>query len=166
MLWFNLNSTFSPETKQSISIHLMLWFNINILHIIIWNKNISIHLMLWFNLGTALLVYGSPKFQYILCYGSTGLNLLMSLNRMNFNTSYVMVQPPPYVRVTNNSFISIHLMLWFNLYVHARNMNGIVFQYILCYGSTRQQITIAFDLINNFNTSYVMVQLLKFHVGT
>ena len=31
-----------------------------------------------------------------------------------FNTSYVAVQPPPYVRVTNNSSISIHLMLRFN----------------------------------------------------
>ena len=56
--------------------------------------------------------------------------------------------------------ISIHLMLWFNYVGKSTFVDGIEFQYILCYGSTallNQGLTLA----GNFNTSYVMVQPVK-----
>ena len=99
-----------------ISIHLMLRFNRSNNRICIVYIFISIHLMLRFNSLKEAVEWLVYPFQYILCCGST-LNMLFSwILRVNFNTSYVAVQPPPYVRVTNNSFISIHLMLRFNQY--------------------------------------------------
>ena len=82
----------------------------------------------------------SKKFQYILCYGSTKITPTVNGIVINFNTSYVMVQHLRRCRFC------------------GKNQK---FQYILCYGSTiiYKQIP---HLLNNFNTSYVMVQLLDF----
>ena len=55
------------------------------------------------------------KFQYILCYGSTFLEVFLCDFVLNFNTSYVTVQR----YLINNNFFG-----------HRK------FQYILCYGST------------------------------
>ena len=49
-------------------------------------------------------------------------------------------------------------MLWFNVAAGIVNLNSFKFQYILCYGSTVPNVSGLF-LKENFNTSYVMVQL-------
>ena len=114
--------------------------------------------MLRFN-PTVYATFCAPtKFQYILCYGSTISRNFTQRFLADFNTSYVTVQPPPYVRVTNNSFISIHPMLRFNSHTATQPHSHTGFQYILCYGSTgskRRMSQLSFD----FNTSYVTVQL-------
>ena len=53
-------------------------------------------------------------FQYILCYGSTDWVTDEVLPTLNFNTSYVTVQPE----------------------MVADTLESLKFQYILCYGST------------------------------
>ena len=99
-------------------------------------NRISTHLMLRFNLNHSLSVNKMPKFQYILCCGSTIIVLMNWLVLINFNTSYVAVQRSPKVMhasrkeyfntsyvavqlpITCQKFIknkiSIHLMLRFN----------------------------------------------------
>ena len=47
-----------------------------------------------------------------------------------------MVQPSYTARVYRPNPISIHLMLWFNLAICFYIVFIILFQYILCYGST------------------------------
>ena len=49
-------------------------------------------------------------------------------------------------------------MLWFNLYVHARNMHGIIFQYILCCGSTSD-----FFIFNIFDVQISIHLMLWFN---
>ena len=119
-----------------ISIHLMLRFNRSNNRICIVYIFISIHLMLRFNSLKEAVEWLVYPFQYILCCGST-LNMLFSwILRVNFNTSYVAVQP----RVRNTPYlikkISIHLMLRFNLHCKNNHTLEFVFQYILCCGST------------------------------
>ena len=99
--------------------------------------NISIHLMLWFNPDFSKSYSVVLGFQYILCYGSTIPTFFITILIINFNTSYVMVQPHSGAGVKLLHFISIHLMLWFN-FVKTNSAPKIeIFQYILCYGSTR-----------------------------
>ena len=43
---------------------------------------------------------------------------------------------PPSARIPSSLIISIHLMLWFNLAICFYIVFIILFQYILCYGST------------------------------
>ena len=107
----------------------------------------------------------------------------MMLNRSDFNTSYVTVQPARCLGFRTMRKISIHLMLRFNgsrgclhqsqlhisihLMLRFNNKNLKIekankkFQYILCCGSTAA-IEIRKTAEKNFNTSYVAVQLLKF----
>ena len=93
MLWFNAFIDFGLEEVKIISIHLMLWFNtfgaVNVINI----NSISIHLMLWFNFLVIRVGTKLSEFQYILCYGSTSLNIEKKIKIRK---------------------ISIHLMLWFN----------------------------------------------------
>ena len=55
---------------------------------------------------------------------------------MNFNTSYVTVQRFLIAIFRTEKVISIHLMLRFNLPHLSAAVFAIIFQYILCYGST------------------------------
>ncbi len=66
-----------------------------------------------------------------------------------------------FLELNANSYISIHLMLWFNLsfVILLRLLKP--FQYILCCGSTNSQSNSQSNLID-FNTSYVVVQLYCF----
>ena len=76
------------------------------------------------------------KFQYILCYGSTVAKTYQPNYQQHFNTSYVTVQPSLTCLEIVLNKISIHPMLRFN-HLHIVLSNGlVVFQYILCYGST------------------------------
>ena len=121
---------------------------------------------------------------------------------IDFNTSYVMVQLNFYFFLSFEGLISIHLMLWFNgktcdcsiilnfISIHLMlwfnhifttfRFCCMLFQYILCYGSTTSmpfpaspfttfQYILCYGstldtsnrnkvLNTNFNTSYVMVQ--------
>ena len=121
-----------------ISIHLMLRFNF--MCCCVWHQRIliSIHLMLRFNIKSwivwalfaefqYILCYGSTRgyeyvkrfwsiFQYILCYGSTARCDLKARRRNNFNTSYVTVQHYRTYHKGQNTQISIHLMLRFNIF--------------------------------------------------
>ena len=45
---------------------------------------------------------------------------------------------PPSARIPSSLIISIHLMLWFNLAICFYIVFIILFQYILCYGSTEE----------------------------
>ena len=115
MLRFNVCVRGMPKLFRTISIHLMLRFNFYNNRICIVYIFISIHLMLRFNSLKEAVEWLVYPFQYILCCGST-LNMLFSwILRVNFNTSYVAVQP----RVRNTPYlikkISIHLMLRFNI---------------------------------------------------
>ena len=49
-------------------------------------------------------------------------------------------------------------MLWFNSSPKRNACICLGFQYILCYGSTKEVIVLD-ERVGNFNTSYVMVQL-------
>ena len=114
--------------------------------------------MLWFNSYTYFGLDLIATFQYILCYGSTSL----------------------WCRGWFGRIISIHLMLWFNFYQNLSYEPTKQFQYILCYGSTSwallwvafliefqyilcygstQVFFLFLGLWEDFNTSYVMVQL-------
>ena len=53
-------------------------------------------------------------FQYILCYGSTIIDVFINNQSNYFNTSYVMVQLLWVDLFLIYQEISIHLMLWFN----------------------------------------------------
>ena len=114
--------------------------------------------MLRFNLDTIRMQDLDRKFQYILCYGSTKEQELVTNIPKNFNTSYVTVQHALTIIRTYIFIISIHLMLRFNLFKIVKIYNvrsnfntsyvtvqpptqakfppGNEFQYILCYGST------------------------------
>ena len=121
-----------------ISIHLMLRFNRSNNRICIVYIFISIHLMLRFNSLKEAVEWLVYPFQYILCCGST-LNMLFSwILRVNFNTSYVAVQP----RVRNTPYlikkISIHLMLRFNF----QKMEG-----FFCYVRISIHLMLRFNLI-------------------
>ena len=138
MLRFNWNLLFIILLPFWISIHLMLRFNIFIRCHRGNDIHISIHLMLRFNLTFESMFYVYKEFQYILCYGSTRMEIQNHQLILNFNTSYVTVQPlcfwdkikllinfnTSYVTVQrcytwcyqNLYKISIHLMLRFNVY--------------------------------------------------
>ena len=91
-------------------------------------------------------------FQYILCYGSTFWLFVLVLGFQNFNTSYVTVQPSLVRLFIDIAIISIHPMLRFN---DPEVISGV-----------------SRDI--NFNTSYVTVQLffwlleleLSYHFNT
>ena len=97
---------------------------------------ISIHLMLWFNNSLNVLIYFLKHFNtsYVMVQRK---NIKVFKGRLdNFNTSYVMVQQWPSARRKNFKYISIHLMLWFNIRKMENYKRVFRFQYILCYGST------------------------------
>ena len=100
--------------QLSISIHPMLRFNTSQGTSLNASSRISIHPMLRFNHHRNLTGYLNPsnfntsyvtvqhhcdthlkepkKFQYILCYGSTDVQMIVYFVYLNFNTSYVTVQ--------------------------------------------------------------------------
>ena len=136
MLRFNMPFCLLTPLCNFISIHLMLRFNIADSVCRICLIVISIHLMLRFNSVEQIKAMFLLKFQYILCYGSTGrqsdgtmigtnfntsyvtvqhrLLEWLGLCLIYFNTSYVTVQPVYEVYYKGNYMISIHLMLRFN----------------------------------------------------
>ena len=132
----------------------------------------------WVNSFTLL-----EKFQYILCYGSTGISKssLISIAWFQYILCYgstvVKLKNPDVKDIfqyilcygstlwcANKSLaslcISIHPMLRFNYVLNGIDWKQRKFQYILCYGSTP---TIKLPKIkkHNFNTSYVTVQPLS-----
>ena len=115
MLWFNINFIRLFRQIKTISIHLMLWFNFYGRIGIGSTGRISIHLMLWFNKIIFLINHQTSSFQYILCYGSTKKWQRKYFFYNDFNTSYVMVQQKAFKKQCKN-LISIHLMLWFNVF--------------------------------------------------
>ena len=82
------------------------------------------------------------------------------LDYLNFNTSYVVVQLNCILLYCFKCLISIHLMLWFNKKAFKKQCKNLIFQYILCCGSTCF-ICVVFKTLFHFNTSYVVVQLLQ-----
>ena len=94
----------------------MLWFNFIGKKYFFTETHISIHLMLWFNVQSAKSAHGRIEFQYILCCGSTMEPASDELIQKDFNTSYVVVQPRISFSSSLIKLISIHLMLWFNLF--------------------------------------------------
>ena len=96
------------------------------------------------------------KFQYILCYGSTQSASKFSLWNLNFNTSYVTVQrlmSGIEQQVNEFQYILCYGSTTFPLW----KLSGNKFQYILCYGSTGKIATWRRSHLD-FNTSYVTVQ--------
>ena len=91
--------------------------------------------MLRFNVTVWETVQALSEFQYILCYGSTSMTVLIDFEDKDFNTSYVTVQQLP----------------------KGKRKNGDLFQYILCYGSTNLS-EMHLKSFSYFNTSYVTVQ--------
>ena len=71
----------------------------------------------------------------------------------NFNTSYVVVQRCWCYDQYGYVFISIHLMLWFNAKGDVISSMFLVFQYILCCGSTQETVTV-FD--KNVEFQYIL----------
>ena len=128
---------FFIKLYKKISIHLMLRFNI--MRSFAWQSTIkiSIHLMLRFNKATWSYIVDIGIFQYILCYGSTTFVDGIENVLFYFNTSYVTVQQHGFVRAGISESISIHLMLRFNGFYKCYWGTVSLFQYILCYGSTR-----------------------------
>ena len=138
----------------------MLWFNSYWMILIIGLITISIHLMLWFNLAET--TFFETSFS-------------------NFNTSYVVVQLIPrckdasrksyfntsYVVVQQNAYLDMaYKECYFNTsYVVVQQLHKcgcqklVIFQYILCCGSTQNQ-THQRTYPDHFNTSYVVVQQL------
>ena len=92
--------------------------------------------MLRFNIYQRSMVCLLQEFQYILCYGSTRKPAGIWKKQSNFNTSYVTVQRFLIAIFRTEKVISIHLMLRFNLPHLSAAVFAIIFQYILCYGST------------------------------
>ena len=79
----------------------------------------------------------SVLFQYILCYGSTNAVEVRKTAEKNFNTSYVTVQHfilcyyYAVIMNFNTSYVTVQLIsVMFNAF------SVLIFQYILCYGST------------------------------
>ena len=89
--------------------------NVNIQSSSSFINKISIHPMLRFNWEKILGIYPKARFQYILCYGSTGRRFLGFIQRQDFNTSYVTVQLGEDSWDLSKGKISIHPMLRFNL---------------------------------------------------
>ena len=126
----------------------MLWFNdrgeVNIVFLI------GFQYILCY--GSTYLInnnfFGHNKFQYILCYGSTKKELALILDWHNFNTSYVMVQPPFtrcttfWTRYFNTSYVMVQLKWFWRFLMFAG-----IFQYILCYGSTIAGMWLLFSII-------------------
>ena len=96
--------------------------------------------MLRFNVTVWETVQALSEFQYILCYGSTSMTVLIDFEDKDFNTSYVTVQLKSLLNASTLYIISIHPMLRFNT---------VRIGYVL-------------SLRSNFNTSYVTVQPCKY----
>ena len=115
MLRFNFFGCSGWYQIIRISIHLMLRFNCKRINNLFRNTIISIHLMLRFNKALHLHMIPIIKFQYILCYGSTGRGVIISVLKHYFNTSYVTVQlDPSYFSVLfeqnfNTSYVTVQL---------------------------------------------------------
>ena len=78
----------------------------------------------------------TPKFQYILCYGSTLRHSAFRSVLQYFNTSYVMVQQENF-----DQLINFYVFQYILCYGSTQSNGGDYlvlsrFQYILCYGST------------------------------
>ena len=110
--------------------------NVNIQSSSSFINKISIHPMLRFNWEKILGIYPKARFQYILCYGSTGRRFLGFIQRQDFNTSYVTVQ------LTLPLSVSVAVPDFNTSYVTVQ-------QYLYVF-----KIQGFFD----FNTSYVTVQ--------
>jgi len=100
-----------------VSIHPMFRFKTNRQSKNFIYNNVSIHPMFRFKATPAKkLLQGGVAFQYILCFGSSQLVVLLEIVFLSFNTSYVSVQA-----------------------LDGLNVHGAVieFQYILCFGSRK-----------------------------
>ena len=96
------------------------------------------------------------KFQYILCYGSTWEIFFQDMLKRYFNTSYVTVQHICNSQGKWKLLISIHPMLRFNLLLLIVFVKKYKFQYILCYGSTRNKAVL--DLYNQIISIHPMLR--------
>ena len=113
----------------------MLRFNISFVSDAKTNSNISIHLMLRFNMKARNYYNQFWNFNTSYVTVQHRMILILGLTCTDFNTSYVTVQR------FSGSAVAM----------------DIVFQYILCYGST-YPLTWVLDDGEDFNTSYVTVQ--------
>ena len=200
MLWFNLNHISTNLLLWNISIHLMLWFNasrtwrwagrknFNTSYVMVQHNGVDIEELV--DSFQYILCYGSTSsdifskrsfksFQYILCCGSTLVWSEHIQHNLNFNTSYVVVQPVSpssshvsprfqyilccgstnikYIRPSIISKISIHLMLWFNIKGTSIRLsrNDISIHLMLWFNAHPSEII---TYVKDFNTSYVVVQ--------
>ena len=134
--------------------------------------------MLWFIKFHNYFTDCRDKFKYILCYGSSSRRRICYRIERDLNTSYVMVHLScsNASRVCtydlNTSYVMVHLCspccccsCHFNLntsYVMVHQIFAshhacrTLFKYILCYGSSRHNVSIVL-FRENLNTSYVMV---------
>ena len=140
------NPTIRKRNKQFI-----LNFNTSYVTVQPFQKNggiffyvISIHPMLRFNLTVPNVSGLVLKFQYILCYGSTYL----------INNNFVGAKKFQYILCYGSTIIPFPIIII-----------PFLFQYILCYGSTFVMATEK-EILFNFNTSYVTVQLWMFQQST
>ena len=92
MLRFNKCNSLKSFARYHISIHPMLRFNAGLFGRFGCGGRISIHPMLRFNEIYQLCIFLYIVFQYILCYGSTSIQLFFLNRECDFNTSYVTVQ--------------------------------------------------------------------------
>ena len=86
----------------------------------------------------------------------------------NFNTSYVTVQHISDAVRSTYIFISIHLMLRFNMCNFTTRVRCYKFQYILCYGSTLLKLSVIYKIVKisihlmlRFNINLPLEQLAE-----
>ena len=153
---YSLSNMFPARNKlcNMVSIHLMLFFiewlvtmplddwSFNTSHVILYRRNersehdteyVSIHLMLFFinNMDTLGSVF--PPFQYISCYSLSKENIYYKDTGMKFQyiSCYSLSCSSRMARTTIP--VSIHLMLFFILFLPFPVAAAISFQYISCY---------------------------------
>ena len=138
----------------------------NNLHFVAYNLSftISIHLMLRFNIDDLIKDTQSGIFQYILCCGSTTRNWNIYYFLWQFQYILCCGSTSFGLKIPRSTNISIHLMLRFNEPKGDALTQAIVFQYILCCGSTNLNLYWK-RKHQNFNTSYVAVQLICYTNG-
>ena len=159
MLRFNLQNAFFALSNKRISIHPMLRFNI----IGGDNSNISRNFNTSYvtvQLKQSIILSSKDKFQYILCYGSTATKICF---QKIFHTISIhpmlRFNPRQKANPEKKKIISIHPMLRFNmrrLVKYSLRINNFNTSYVTVqlYYACKLSIT-----LNYFNTSYVTVQL-------
>ncbi len=114
-----------------VSVQVNLWGSL------LYLSSISIHYMFQFKLFLALQIVLSVLFQYIICFSSRMIEILIMGLLINFNTLYVSVQ-----------VIADFFQEFFG-----------IFQYIICFSSRIRGFK-SYLIHKHFNTLYVSVQVV------